>query len=88
MISLGRKISKGNLKYLNEIAKQNNLELNYDEKTEEISVKGYKKTIHHIRNQLIQSLNIQFDEFRVPDDWEKQDQEVQIFDCKLDTEYS
>lgn len=50
IIQIGKKLAKGNLKYLNEIAKQNNLELNYDEKTEEISIKGYKKTINRIRS--------------------------------------
>ncbi|KAL4473380.1 hypothetical protein ABPG72_015623 [Tetrahymena utriculariae] len=87
-IKLERKIPKNNLKFLEEISLQNNIEMEYDEKREELILKGYKKTINRLRNQFIKGLSIKFDNFTVPDDWESQDKDVEVYDVNLDSEFA
>lgn len=53
IIQLERKVQKSNLKYIQEIAKQNNLNIDYSEKREELVIKGYAKTINRLRNTFI-----------------------------------
>lgn len=53
LIALERRIPKSNLKYLEEIAKQNNVEIDYSEKREELVLKGYAKTINRLRSTFI-----------------------------------